>query len=471
MKRYARIALALAAVLTLLPACGTRNQTAAPQTAVVEYGNLEATVSTSGSLAARSQVTLAFQTSGQVKAVNVQVGDRVKAGQVLAQLDTPDLDISLERAQASLDIARAQLEQTRQGARPAQVAAARASLASAQAAYRAALAKMPYQADSVNNAKEALDDAKEALDNAQGDYDNLIRYDNTIGRLVPEFSSRKTALDNAKVEYNTALANYNLAVAGLNNSTLQSAQQQVAQAQAQLDKLLNTPTAHDLALAELAVKQAELAVQQAKNALARAVIAAPFDGVVASVSIQPGLKASANAAAISMVDLSQLHVEVIVAETDIARIKAGQAARVTFDALSGVALAAHVASAAPAGTVTQGVVNYSVHVVLDETNPALRPGMTAVAAIIVDRRENVPLIPNRAIKSSGKSKIVTLLRDGRTVTTTVTLGLTGEAYSEVLSGLQAGEAVVIPGTTTTQRMGPGGMAGGGPPPGEFIRGD
>jgi multidrug efflux pump subunit AcrA (membrane-fusion protein) len=123
--------------------------------------------------------------------------------------------------------------------------------------------------------------------------------------------------------------------------------------------------------------------------------------------------------------------------------------------------------------VTQGVVNYAVTIVLDETDPALRPGMTASAIIVVERRENVLLAPNRAIKSSGKNKIVTLLQNNRSITTTVTLGLIGDTYSEVVSGLQAGDSVVVPGTSTTQQMGQGmegpGMMmpieGGGPPEG------
>ncbi len=471
MKRQ-HMALIMATLLVLLPACGAGSQTAQTQSATIEYGTLEATVGASGPLEAREQRTLAFQTAGQIKAVNVQVGDQVKAGQVLAELDTPDLEISLAKAQADLDIARAKLEQTRQGPRPAQVEAARASLASAQASYNVALAKAPYQADPITSAKETLDKAKENLDDAQAAYDKLYER-NRRGQMVTEFQPQKTALDNAKVEYNTALANYHLALVGQSDNSVKSAELQVAQAQAQLDELLNTPTDQDLTQAETQVKQAEQSVQQAQRALERGRLEAPFDGVVASVAIQPGLWAAANTQAMVIVDLSQLQLELTVPETDIARIKAGQTARVTFDALSGIELAAHVSGTALAGTVTQGVVNYAVTIVLDETDPALRPGMTASAIIVVERRENVLLAPNRAIKNSGKNKIVTLLQDNRSITTTVTLGLIGDTYSQVVSGLQAGDSVVVPGTSTTQQMGQGmegpGMMmpieGGGPPEG------
>ncbi len=460
-------------ILVLLAACGNNAQTVAPQTATIGYGTLESTVSASGSLEARAQMALAFQTAGRVKAVHVKVGDPVKAGQVLAVLDAPELEISLAQAQVNLDIARAKLEQTRQGPRPAQIEAARASLASAQAAYQAALAKAAYQTDPVATAKEALDKAKENLDNAQAAYDQLEQL-NRRGQLVVEFQPQKTALENARIEYNTALANYRLALVSAGDNTLRSAELQVSQAQAQLDDLLNTPTSQELVQAEAQVKQAEMAVQQASKSLERATLVAPFDGVVARVMIQPGLWATANTQAIVVADLSQLGLGLTVAETDIARIRVGQSARVTLDALSGVELAAHVESISLVGAVTQGVVNYTVRVVLDETDPALRPGMTASAAIVVDRRENVLLVPSRAVKSSGKNpdgtirKVVTLLRDNQTITTTVALGLIGDTYSQVLSGLQAGDVVVVPSTTTAQQGGPGMiMRGEGVPPEGF----
>lgn len=468
MKRFA----VLAMILILTAACQSAPQTVASQTVVIDYGNLEATISASGSLAARAQTTLAFQTAGPVKSVNVKAGDSVKAGDILAQLEAPDLEISLQRAEIALEIARINLEQTRQGPRQAQVQVARANLASAEASYRAALAKAPYQQDSITQAQEALDRAQENLNNAQAAYDKLDQ-SNRRGQLVVEFSPQKTALENAKIEYNTALANYRLAVAGFTDNSIKSAEMQVAQAQAQLDKLLSTPTARDIAAAEAQVKQAEFSVQQARKALDRAIITAPHAGIVAQVNIQPGLWATANSAAIVLVDLSQFQLEVLVSETDIARVRVGQSVHVTLDALSGVSLAAHVTSIAPAATVTQGVVNYAVKITLDEADPALRPGMTAVAAIVVDERQNVLLAPNRAIKSSGQTKFVNVQRGNQVVTTTVTLGLVGETYSEVLAGLQAGDTVIVPGTTTVQQTGPmmmgGGpvmIEGGGPPPGD-----
>lgn len=460
MKRFA----VLAMLVILTAACQSAPQTVAAQTAVIDYGNLEATISASGSLAARAQTTLAFQTAGLVKSVNVKAGDSVKAGDVLAHLEAPDLEINLQRAEIALEIARINLEQTKQGPRQAQIEVARANLASAEASYHAALAKAPYQRDSITQAQEALDRAQLNLNNAQAAYDKLEQ-SNRRGQLVIEFSPQKTALENAKIEYNTALANYRLAVAGFTDNSIKSAEMQVAQAQAQLDKLLSTPTAQDIAAAAAQVKQAEFAVQQARKALDRASITAPHAGIVAQVNLQPGLWATANSTAIILVDLSQFQLDVLVSETDIARVRVGQSVHVTLDALSGVSLAAHVTSIAPAATVTQGVVNYAVKITLDETDPALRPSMTAVATIVVDERQNVLLAPNRAIKSSGQTKFVNVQRGNQVVTTTVTLGLVGETYSEILSGLQAGETVIVPGTTTVQQTGPM-MMGGGPPAGD-----
>src|SRR5512136_1404396 len=98
----------------------------APQTATIQRGNLTALLSAAGAVSARSQVSLMFQTSGQVKSINVKVGDQVKAGQVLAQLDVPDLEISLAKAQNALATSQVKLQQTQAGPKAADIESARA---------------------------------------------------------------------------------------------------------------------------------------------------------------------------------------------------------------------------------------------------------------------------------------------------------------------------------------------------------
>ena len=207
-------------------------------------------------------------------------------------------------------------------------------------------------------------------------------------------------------------------------------------------------------LAELAVKTAQIALDQAKLNLTGSQLIAPFDGVVAVVSIQVGQQVSSSAEAVTLVNLSQLEAQVNVSETDLPSIKVGQSVQVTFDALTGQTFTGTVTNVALVGTTSSGVVNYPVTIALDQPGASaslseIRPGMSANVSIVVEQRDNILLVPNRAVKTSGKQKTVTVLKDGKSTQVTVTLGLSGDTQSEVTSGLNEGDVVVIQQTTTT----------------------
>jgi len=468
----------LLALAILASACQA-NVSAASQpqtpTATVSRGTLAATVSAAGTIAAQAQVSVQFENSGQVKAVNVKVGDQVKAGQVMASLDTAELETEAASAQAALESAQAKLAIAKQAPSASEVKAAEAALTSAQAALRAAQNETAHLGDQVTIEKASLDDAAQRLSDAQGTYSNLLEYQRSgaQGRGAPyvppagqEWSQEKAALDNAQVDYQVAVANYNLAKAEVNNSSVQSAAAQVAQATATLDSLKNTPASADVQLAELAVQTAQIALDQAKLNLTGSQLVAPFDGVVAVVSIQVGQQVSSSAEAVTLVNLSQLEAQVDVSETDLPSIKVGQSVQVTFDALTGQTFTGTVTNVALVGTTSSGVVNYPVTIALDPTDAAIRPSMTANVSIVVEQRDNVLLVPNRAVKTSGKQKTVTVLQDGKSTQVAVTLGMSGDTQSEVTSGLNEGDVVVIQQTTTTSSNQGGPSAGGlGGPPG------
>jgi len=465
------------------------------QTATVTRGAITATVSAAGTLAAKSQVDVAFETSGRVKTIKVQVGDRVKAGQVLASLVTTELEASVASAQAGLDIAQAKLEQTRQGPLASQIKSAEASLASAQAAYRAAQAKTAHLADQLTIEQDNLNNVSERLSNAQGAYNNLIEYQLPTtsssspggrppkpGPYVPpagqEWSQEKAALDNARVDYQVALANYNLAAANVNDSSLQAAAAKVASAQADLDNLKDTPTAEDLSLAEQSVRQSHISLLKAQSNLRKAQLVAPFDGVVAAFDLEIGQQVMANQSAATLLDTAQLEAQLDVAEADIPRVKLGQSAQITFDALPNQTFTGGVAQIALAGTTTQGVVNYAVKVVLDSstarpssprselaevpTDATVRPGMTANVVIVVEQRESALLVPVRAIKTVENARTVTVLAAGKQTQVNVTVGYSDDVQAEVMSGLNEGDVVIIQPTLKTNNRGFGPGDGGGP---------
>ena len=127
--------------------------------------------------------------------------------------------------------------------------------------------------------------------------------------------------------------------------------------------------------------------------LADAQIVAPFDGIVTDVSVVMG--GSGGSATIVMSDVSQYHVDVLIDETEIGQVQAGQTVNITFDALPDAAVTGRVPN--PAGTVSNGVVNYTVRVDLDATDAALRTDMTANVSIVIDTHTNALAVPGTAM--------------------------------------------------------------------------
>jgi len=159
------------------------------------------------------------------------------------------------------------------------------------------------------------------------------------------------------------------------------------------------------------------------------------------------------------------------AEVDLPNLKVGQPVQITLDALPSVTLNGTVTQVAPAGTITQGVVNYPVTISIDNPPDTVKSGMTASLSVITHQKDNVLMVPNRAIRTLGRQKIATVLFEGQQLQVPVSTGMNNDTMTEVTSGLKEGDVVLISGTTTSQpRGGAGGPAiiGGGA--GGFGRG-
>lgn len=415
------------------------------QTVAVKRGSLVATLAEAGNVSALSTSSVAFQSStqtpltGRVAKVYVQVGDKVKAGQVLMELDPSDLQLALNTAQSNLASAQVGLSNAQLTLSNAQV-----SLSNAQATLNSAKIKASENLNNLIIAKTALDNAAATLQTAQAAYDTVA------WRPDAGLTSQATTLQTATNSYQSALASYNNTAANLgDNSALLTAQNGITTTQNGVVNAQNGVTN-----AQNTIAQNQIAVQQAQDNLAKAKLVSPITGTVSAVNYNVGDTASSTA--VVVVDLSQIQVKVTVAEVDISSIKVGQKATMTLDALPGKTYTATVAAINPVATISQGVVNYGVIVKLTDTDGDVLPGMTANLAIQTDRRDNVLLAPIRAIKTQGGQKVATVLYKGQQITTPVTTGLQNDTQVEVISGLNEGDQVVVAGTTTTQRGGGGG---------------
>ncbi len=417
--------------------------------AAVRRGTLVATVSATGPISPLRQAELAFTATGPIVKLPVKQGDTVKAGQVLATLDTRTLEFQLAQAEATLASAQAKLDQLKTP-NPSDVAAAQSSLASAQAALEQV--KTPTQND-LTMAKADLDKARAALDRAQADYDRIGGASNPMIGMTQQ----SMTLQQASSDYQKAAAAYNAKVTP-SDSQLKQAQANLDQARAQLLKLTD-PSPNDLKAAQANVDQARAGRDLAQAQLDNAIIRAPFDGIVTHVDFDQGSFAPAGRTILGVADTSELRVKLNIDETDIAQVKTGQDATIDLDAYPGQALTARVTDVAASATTNQGVVNYIVTVTLNPGDVPVKIGMTANANVVVDRRDNVLIVPNRAIRASNSQRFVTIQSpDGKTQEVEVKLGMANDQDTEIVGGLKEGQQVII--YNTQQNSFGGGPFGG-----------
>jgi len=449
------------------------------QTATVQRGDIVSSISATGNLEAEDEIELSFEMTGIVEEVFVKRGDEVNAGDPLAKLNTTSLELAVAKAEVSLDDAKTELAQTQNDIDADDLASARAALASAQAKYDALLAGSTE--DEITVAAADLRKAEVTLQDAQGAYDR-VAYKGGVGA-----SSEAIALQEATIDYATALANYNIAVAGATNEDLKSAEADIASAEATLNNLLQGASDEEIALAENAVRTAQLSLDSAIRDLEEATLYAPMDSTVTAVNIQKGERTTESSGdgnvAIVLTILDPLHIDVEVDEIDVPLIDIGQAAVVSVDALPNESLSGAVSEIAPVPvSVGDGIVSYEVSVTLNEQHAKARPGMTANVSIETERRTGVLLIPSTYVQIDDVTSQTYVEKrgpDGTAIRAEVTLGERSGQNVEVVSGLTDGDVVFAPEGTaavstqattngTQVRMGVpgmGGMMGGGPPPG------
>jgi HlyD family secretion protein len=298
---------------------------------------------------------------------------------------------------------------------------------------------------------------------------------------------------------------------------LDSAASSATQAQDQLNsQTIQRP--NTILQQEAQVASAAAQVQTAQTNLNYTTLAAPVDGTVLSLSgaagesvgssggltsLSPGSSApapssgggssssgsaaggsaassgssGASSAFAVLGNITGLQVVAPFAEADAARVQGEQAGTVTFDAVPGLTVPAHVLAVAVSSTVVSNVTNYYVTMTLDQPDQRLKSGMTANANVVVNQASNVLEVPNSAITRLGGQAFVTALSvDGKTQTRVpVETGTVGDANTEVTSGVSEGQRVVLPqlrlstGTGAAGGRGTGGGLGGGAGGGGAVR--
>ena len=439
------------------------------QTVTVERGDLTASVGATGTVRSNQTTVLIWQLTGKVGEVKVAVGDTVQAGQELAILDGKSLPQEVILARADLVTAQRELEQLLNS----EVARATAyqNLVAAQKELEDAQVKRESKnyaralPATVDEARANVVIAEDAVNQATELYDRVDDRDQDDPVRAEAFAQ----LAKARKNYDTQVANLNWLLGRPDDQEVSEADARVQLAQASLedaqrewDRLKDGPDPDDIAAAQARIAAIEATLDQVS-------LKAPFAGTVTDVNTRPGDQVSPSAAsgpapAFRIDDLSRLLVDIEVTEVDINRIRVGQPVMMTFDAIAEKEYSGKVLEVARVGTATQGVVNFTVTVELNNADGSVRPAMTAGVNIITDLVENTLLVPNRAVRLREGRRVVYVLRDGQPVMTEIELGLTSDTQSEVVGGdVKEGDQLVL--NPPVQFQPGGGGPGGGVGPG------
>ena len=349
----------------------------------VEPGPLAISVDATGSAAPIATIDLAPASLGRITALPVEPGDRVRAGQILARLDSTDARSRLRSAEDALTVAEKKL----------QAAEKDAILAPVQALAQVA------------------------------------RHERRCPRPTPGLSSLKSGstADTTEVpaaESSLTQAKLDLAIAAANAA--------------------GTGINDQLAAARAAERDARDALASAKEDAAGMVLTAPIDGVVTEVNGRVGAATPDQTPLISLANIQRLLIKATVDENDIAQVKPGQSARITLGALPDREFQGQVISVGEVGNTENEVVTFPVEVSLEDPAHLVKAGMTADVSIITADRDHVLTVPNTALETRmGRTAVRIFLSDGRTTLRRVQTGLRTETMTEITGGLRAGDRVAI----------------------------
>ena len=338
-----------------------------------------------------SEVRVGSRISGRVWKLRANIGDRVEQGQVIAELETAELDALIGQRRAELRLAEAKLAAFATLS-PEEEARARADVTRVEAAMRLAAEEMARE--------QAL----------------LER------QLVP----RATA-DAARDRHAVAIAE------------LESARRTLA--------LIRAGHMEGRKQAEADVDRARAVLESAVVDRSFTVLSAPISGVVASVATQEGETVAAGLNAptfVTIVDLDRLQVNAYVDEVDIGKIEDGQAATFTVDAFPARDFKGRVAAVYPTATIQDNVVKYIVALDIDDEYAGLlRPEMTASVRIDLDQR-TVLAVPTRAIRQEGGRSVVHVVAaGGGTEARPVRVGWRDGPWAEITEGLAEGDRILL----------------------------
>ena len=464
MKKLRTIAaLLLLIILTTVTACNPlgEDEEEIEQYVEVGRGDLLVTVSGSGNIETSEDANLSFGSGGRIARIYIEEGDWTTKGEILAELDTASLELARDQAEYALT--------------QAEVALTQAELSQKTAEYeldntldqKDALELALFNTQiNVRSAEHSLDETRDIytwpdIKTAQKDVENaeaFLQYSLDQNLSDAAIAYAQIRLDAAEAVLDAKRNVYDTEEVAIAKMQLKATELAEAQAQKNLDEM-----GEDIAIKELQVEAAKATVEQSKQSmklarqsleqtekdLKEAVIIAPFDGIVASVTAEEGdvmpSPTFSSRQIIKLIDPTSMELEVEVDEIDIPDVEIGQEVIITLDALSDKEFAGIVAIIYPVPLEVGGVVVYKVKIELDvPEDSGVRVGMSAETDIILASHTDVLLVPDRAISedSEGNPVVNVVVDDDELEERAVVVGISDGFDTEIVSGLKAGETIL-----------------------------
>ncbi len=438
----------------------------------VTRGGLTETIDVVGTLEAIPSATLNWQSGGIVDSFDIKVGDKVKEGDVLMTLTESTLDSSILDAQSSLLDAKQTLENLESANTNLYTAAQ--TLADDEYTLKQKKDDRDYwntkgaSDETIDAARKAYYDAKEIVWEKENAYNALADLASDDSKKTAAYEARKAAIE----AQNKALSSLNFILGVYYDHSVETDFIEYDQALATVEEDRVAYNRYLDQSDEIAAAQAS--VQALENTISTGKIIAPFDGTITAIDAVAGdlitsYSDSANTtSALTISNLDNLMIEVQISEVDINKIAVGQKANITFDAIANKEYTGYVSSISSSGAEdSNGVVQFSVWVKLDNADDQVKPGFTSTVSIITANVENALLVPNDAVVSRDGSYMVVVAKDSGTTMVPVTIGAASDTQTEITSGdIVEGDKVVLytsDATTSFETMMRSGGGGGQPP--------
>ncbi len=482
-----------------------------------KMGDFIQEVAVTGKVTPAEKVDLGFEVGGRVSSVKVKVGDVVKKGTVLASISNADYLASLQKSQATYQSEQARLRELENGARPEELAIANSDLQVAtQNVEQAKLQLVEEIKDTYSKADEAIKNkadqvfryprttSPELIFFVDGNttlkpaiefqrlriteqfpaWQNLVATVNTQNISDVKYGEAKKYLTQVQTllnDLNTALTatsqnlssdstlagyradiilartNVNSAIQALNSAynTLKNNESAKGRAEETLGLKKAGSTAEEIAAQRANANSAAAGISSASASLSKTLIVAPFDGIVTRVEFKAGESVSPTDAVVTIMSDAAFEIETFVSETDVAKLKVGQIAKVTLDALGdAIVFDATISQVDLSETIKDGIVTYKTRMQFISKDERIKSGLTANVIVETDRRGDVIKVPQSAIVIVKGKKHVKVVPAGTlewssavdksaVVAPVSTGGIDREGDIEIVSGIKVGDKIIV----------------------------